>query len=117
MIGIDLSKPMECREELIRWLKYLRFQLESNYFAGLSETDVVAKKKQVTSYISSVREQNNMNEMQDLLHNYGIPLVVVGCKSDAAAVRDLADLKINAEAQKDIRHICSRGKHLTLAQN
>jgi hypothetical protein len=110
MIGIDLSDPRECRQDLIAWLKYLRFQLDSSYFPSMAAQEVAAKKKQIATYMSSVREQNNMEEMRELLHNFGVPLVVVGCKSDCLVAKDLAGLQTNEEAQRDIRHICSQGK-------
>lgn len=109
MIGVDLSKPLECRDNLLVWLRYLRFELE-RYFSASTEPDIAAKNRQLVSYLSSVRADSNMDEMRELLHNYGVPIIVVGCKSDCLTVKDLAELRRNEEAQRDIRHICSRGK-------
>ena len=42
MIGVDLSKPLECRDNLLAWLKYLRFQLDNHYFKAMPEPEVGA---------------------------------------------------------------------------
>lgn len=67
------------------------------------------KMNQNKRYLSGVREKANMVEMADLLHDFGVPLVVVGCKADSLVVKDLAQLKKNDEAQREIRNICMKG--------
>lgn len=109
MIGVDLSKPDECRTSLLAWLQFLRHQLDYSYFKVLSDAEVSAKKAQNEAYISSVRDRANMMNLKDLLCNFGVPLIVVGCKSDSLTVNDLTQLKKHEDAQREIRNICMKG--------
>ena len=109
MIGVDLTKPTECRGTLITWLKYIRYQLDNHYFSAMTQREVATKKGEVLAYLEKVRSQANMEALGDLLVNFGVPLVVVGCKADCLSVNDLTELKKNEEAQSEIRDICLKG--------
>ena len=70
------------------------------------------RKAQNNTYLANVQKNHNMTVATDLIYDYGVPIVVVGCKSDSLTVSDISSLKKNAELQRDIRHICSRGLYV-----
>jgi dynein light intermediate chain 1 len=111
MIGIDLTKPPEeCIESLKRWL----FEIESYskaYHATIGHDITEDLKLQLKSYIQNARNRNsssdNLDENQSshgtnegLLHNWGVPIIIVGCKSDYLTSKEE---KISTKKSKDLQ--------------
>lgn len=109
---MDLSKPTECRKTLLKWLQFIRYQLDNHFFSAMTQAQAAAKKSDTLAYLGNVRTQASMEDFGALLVNLGVPLVVVGCKADCLSVNDLAELRKNEDAQRELRDICLKGWHV-----
>jgi hypothetical protein len=104
-IGLDLSRPSESRNTLINWLRAIKSYL-------VKHISTYPNLKQATvDYLSSVSQSGSgsAGDAVDLTFNFGVPVIVVGCKADCVSVNDGAALKVYNEVQRDLRSICLKG--------
>lgn len=127
MIALDLSKPGDCVAALKNWLprisRYIRSYHESidsqqskAIKAALSEYLSTARlnKGEVVNLASSEQKDGATTESLDfsvdqydfILENFGLPIIVVGCKLDMMTPEQGTPAKFAREVQGAIRSIC-----------
>lgn len=101
-IGIDLSKPSECRNALIGWLRSIKSYMSKHISVSTH------LRQSIVEYLSSVRQSGAGTgaDAVELTYNFGVPIIVVGCKADCVSVNDGVALKVYNEVQRDLRSIC-----------
>ncbi len=81
------------------------------FYSSILEPEVRVKRRRNLDYLSSVRQHHNLSDVKDndLVYNYGVPLVVVGCKADLVH-NDISNLRKHNETQRDLRELCLKGE-------
>ncbi len=108
LIGLDTSKSEEnCISSLQNWLKLIQTFLHSTVI----ETSKLTRLQNcLSAYLQALKTDKLILTdplSQSVKHNFGVPIVVVGCKSDIITVNNnFTTLTAAKELQAKLRTIC-----------
>lgn len=109
MIGLDLSKPDECSDQLRILLRNAKNDIES-FLNKLTPENRTTYMDTNLAYISTKSptesDEVTLAKTEKPLLNIGVPIIVVGCKSEFFQVEDAAAMKRAKELQGELRSIC-----------
>ncbi len=88
MISLDISSPESCSENLRSWLKKARVNVQSFLNKRNVDENNPSLSELNLSYLKNVRFKNEIDRNVDNnittkpFINFGVPIIVVGCKAD-----------------------------------
>eukprot|EP01041_Mallomonas_annulata_P007060 gene7060-14364_t len=111
VIGVDLSKPDECCDDLRKWLHKANIIIQSFINKMSTENKAVLLDSNL-SYIKNIRfgmensADNNTTVNEKPMINLGVPIVIIGCNSECLQVEDINGMKRAKDLQGELRCIC-----------
>lgn len=121
MIGLDLSQGDECIKTLKRWLQKVQVYC-THYHASIGDKLSAKIKSSTMAHIrtarairgaaSQVEDTNEAfdgsapNSSSSSIAAFGVPILVVGCKSDKVVSDTAVALKASQELQGQLRSLC-----------
>ncbi len=128
-MALDLSRPDDCLSSLVNWLSRISIYIK-DYHKKLDPEASFQMKETLVKYLHEVRKKKGENverapteeeaeleeaepavpfpkEIYDMIHeHFGLPIIVVACKSDSIIPDDGPSIKRARDIQVQVRSIC-----------